>query len=273
MSTQHADHLPLKPGRDSEGIGASHILHVNDAEEQFSRHSARILSGLEGKALSVGWGGPLGDSTGRFTATNDNSATQAWTDGGLRFQLQAAPSDGDDVGRNTLECQTLAVGKRYKCSTRVQVSSAANLGFSFGFATKATAEVNSANPADGVFFIKTKSSSALVARVVANSATAVDISGTNFISDANKTLAAPVFADAIDIQLGIEFEIGATAAATFGWWIVNGFKTPFSAAQITALFDMYNTTAAVLCGVYGFRVNSTTQRNGVSSFAWWEIDR
>lgn len=188
------------------------------------------------------------------TETKDNSSTIAVvaTTGKLRFQTQASPSDNDDTAINTSTVTPLITsGKWYRSYLKVQVSSAGNYGLIFGLLTAGGTEYFTADPADGIFFVKAKNAATIVGRVRDNSGTAAN----------SGTLAT--LTDATDIELGFAFKIGTSAANTVGYWEVNGVRTAFTAAQLTALYNIYGTTAATLCGHLGTRVNSTTQRSAI----------
>lgn len=269
-------HLPEAHGRDLDHGGANQRLHVGDAEgPRFRRHAASILGSIEGAQLSMGWGGGvLADVPAMWNQTVDHTATVTWDVDGLKFQAQAVPTTGDNFARNGLRAATAAVGLRWRCSGRMYVSSAANVGLAAGWATNTTATVIAANPTDGVYFVKPNNATGLIGRVVANGAAAVDLAVFNLDElQPVQTTGAVTVADGVVLLLGIEFQWGATAALSIGYWIVNGIETPMSAAQITALFDIFNTTPAVLSPVGGFNLNGTTQRKGVSDWFWWEVER
>lgn len=189
-----------------------------------------------------------------LTEVKDNSSTIATvaTTNLLRFQTQASPSDNDDISIETALNITPTQNKTYVGFIRLQVSSAANLGFAFGLWT-ASAQPLAADPANGVFLVKNKNAATVRGEVIEN---------TN-ASDDSGTLAT--LSDATDVVLGFAFRIGTSASVgTSGVWMVNGVPSAFTVAQLDALYKIYGTTNPTdIVGGLGFRVNSTTQRNAL----------
>jgi hypothetical protein len=272
MSTNVDFRIPTKPG--AELAAVSEKLRVAASEGQFGQFPATDIAAKEGKILAAGWGGRDAYVAARYIVTLDNTATVAYATGvaGVRFQTNATSVDNDDVGATTNEARLVAPGIIFKAMARVNVSSVANLGLAFGFAgglaVPATPEVFTA-PNDGVYLIKAKNAATMVGRVIQNGAAAVD-SGTLL-----------TMTDAADAVVGVEFCLGAVgdsvgsivAAKSYANWWINGTAVPFSAAQMTALLALINTTAPTLQGHLGFRVNGTTQRNGVANWVTWDADR
>jgi hypothetical protein len=259
MSTTHKNYIPTHPGKEFSGV-VTPYLHVAETELEWSRSAANELAAKEGKFVLMSFGGRDAYVAARQTETKDNSGTIAYAAGGVRLQSQATPSDNDDVDTSSVETQVLAQDKWYTANIRAQVSSAANLAFCFGVCTSA-AQPNNAAATDGVYFIKTKTGTALVGRVIENG------------NAANDSATLATVADATDLRLGFRFKAGSSAANSAGYWSVNGTVTNFTANQVTAIFNMLNTTAPTLMAHIGTRVNSTTQRNAVVSYALVEADR
>lgn len=255
--------IPTHPGLERSGA-VSDRLRVSMSEGQFGGHSASMIAACEAAAFVSGFGGYLCYSTTKLTATLDNSATAAYASGGLVFTSNATPTDGDDMGITTLETQTVQAGKLFKCSARVQLSSAGNVGLNFGFVTSGTTEAFTANPTDGVFLQKAKdSASTFTLRAVANGGAAVDQA---------ITLTA---VDATDNLLSLEFVCGLSpdgSDSSGGLWI-DRVRTPLTAGQLACLYGILHTSPARLSGHLGFRVNGTTQRQATAAYCLFEADR
>lgn len=260
MATEYSNYVDTKPGLEQAGQ-ATTKLHISPSEGQFAFHGANSMSAAVEKRTLLAIGGRFPYVAARYTETKDNSSTIAYAAGGLRLQTQATPTDNDDTVISSIEAVTLAAGKIYTATVRIQVSSAANLGFQFGFVTAGSTELYTADPADGVYFHKAKNSANVVGRVRENSNTATD----------SATLLT--MTDAADAILTLRFCAGTSAATSWGEFVVNGTRTAFTSAQVTDLFDMVNTTAPSLQAHLAVRVNSTTQRNALVQYALAECDR
>lgn len=262
-----AEYISTHPGREVWPGGAFARLHLAPAEGQFAHHGANhfarnekgitLLSILDGLYVNGG-----------LTETKTNSSTIAQTASGLRFQTQATPTDGDNVEIIGLRAATPLAGTAginggnayWIASTRLQVSSAANFGCSFGFVTAGTTGVVASDPANGFYFRKAKNSANLIGSTIQGGGTRHDTG----------TLLA--LSDAIDVVVTVKAWFNATQASCGGEWWVNGVLTPFSSAQATDVFNMI-AGAPSLSTQLGFVVNGTTQRNAIVQWALGETDR
>lgn len=269
MATDLVGYISTHPGLE-QSQRCSDRVHVNELEGLFGRFGHTWMARQAQKINLLSIGGLAGYQTAPLTETKDNSSTIAFAAGGLRFQTQATPTDNDDTCVTGIRAVTMTADKYYGFAARIQVSSAANYGVTLGIVTSGSTELFTANPTDGVFIIKAKNAATLTARVVENGNAAVDVTSFRTASSAG---AAVSMADATDMELGVIFKAGSTAAKASGWWNIDGYITPFSAAQLTALHTLLNTTAPTLAAQIGFRVNSTTQRNALVQFAEAEGDR
>lgn len=252
------------PGRVLIPGGLQHRLRISPDEGQFGGHGCGGFANCEGGITLINFG-PFPYNNFELTETKTNSSTITATAGGIKLQTQATPSDGDDVSFKSVRTFTPVAGSsngamRYQMSTRVQVSSAANMGLAVGFVTSSATAVASTAPADGIYFVKAKNSTALVGRTVQNSGTA------------HSTGTLATVADATDLVLTVHFEIGTSAATSSGAFWVNGVRTPFTAAQITDIYNMVAGTPT-LCAFEGCVVNGTTQRSATVSYCVADIDR
>lgn len=267
MSLTIDHYLSSKPGKEATGR-VQDKMRVDWTQAHIGGLSAfpglSELTGNSWRVLDIApHSVPYIAANAGVTETKDNTSTIAIvaTSGKLRFQTQASPSDNDDTAINTTTyTPTLTQGKWYRGYLKLNISSVANYGFTFGLVTSGSTEVFTADPADGLFFVKAKNAATVVGRVRDNSGTAAN----------SGTLAT--MTDGTDIEFGFAFKVGTSAATTVGYWEVNGVRTAFTSAQCTALYNMYNTTVATLCGHLGFRVNSTTQRNAVVTGARIEVE-
>ena len=168
-----------------------------------------------------------------------NSGTIAASANGLLFTTAASSAE---VVTRGLRTYTPAAGQYWKAVTRLQSTTAATCGLFFGIAAADTTPIAS-DPTDMVALRCPNNSAALTARVIGNGGTAAD--QTTFVTDAAGTMAAVSLANTTDMELGVEFYIGSTAALSWGAFWVNGFRTAFTAAQITQLFAMLTTPQAM----------------------------
>jgi hypothetical protein len=252
----------LHPGHERDPGGCNHLLHVPTSEGQFGRHSASHLAQAEGSVTLIDFGAQPYNNF-QLTETKQNTSTILPVAGGIRFATQATPTDGDKVEIESIA--TVAVSGSSKIQTfiascRVQISSVANLGISFGFIPGATTGVIAADPSNGVYFRKAKNSANLIGST---------IQGGGARHDSGTLLA---LTDATDVLLTVKFGIGSTAANCSGEFWVNGVKTVFTAAQLTDLFAMVAGNA-VFAGHLGFAVNGTTQRFATVAWVIVEADR
>ena len=264
MATDIKHRLPTHPGLETSHTAATSRLRISDDEKQFKYHAANSIAAMEGKRTVLCFGGRTPYVSARVTETKQNSSTIAYAAGGLRFQTQSTPTDGDKVEAISVETATpvqLAAGGLYwKMSGRLQVSSAANLGVSFGFVTPGASGIIAADPADGAYFRKAKNSANLIFSTVQNGGTRHD----------SGTLLA--LADATDVVLELTLAFEPTSGSTWGEVGVNGAFTPLSSAQMA---DIYAWIAAAtpLAAHIGFAVNGTTQRSATVSWSLAEVDR
>jgi hypothetical protein len=277
MSRDLQHFIPTEPGRELWPGGAFSRLRVADSEGQFAHHGANWLSRCE-KGITLINFGPVPYSNFELTETKQNSATITGAAGGVLFQTQATPTDGDKVEVISKRTFVPVAGNPSPAqdvpqltilSARLQVSSAANMGLSMGFVTSGATGIIAANPNDGIFFLKPKNSTGLIARTVQGGGTAHDLA--SFVT-ASGSSAAFTFTDATDAVLTVKFYLGPTAAQSWGEWWINGIRTPFSAAQVADVFAMV-AGAPSLSAHIGFAVNGTTQRSGTVSWAAAETDR
>lgn len=264
-----AEYISQHPGLETRPV--SHHLRVANGEGPMAGLVQRPVGQSVDVALGYGWNSAHKYGALAVTETKDNSSTIAYAAGGVRFQAQATPSDNDDTAINTTETVTLAVGKEYWFGMRVQVSSAANYGFTAGFVTSGSTEIFTAAPADGVYFIKAKNAATVALAVNENTNAAVNSTTTATLSDAT------------DIYLVFRFRCGsptettATKANSIGEWYYGTdpdalTRVGFTSSQLDSLILLVNTTAPTLAGHLGFRVNSTTQRSGTVKWARWEVE-
>lgn len=260
MSTTINQYNPTKPGLESLGREVTQYLHVSPAEGRFGQMGTNILSAIEGKRNMLAIGGPFGYQTARGTETKDNSSTIAYAAAGLVFQAQATPGDNDDTAFNGAEAFTPAAGMFASCFARLKIADVSEYGLTFGLVTNGSTELFTADPANGILFVKANDAATVVGRVVEDTGTAEDTG----------TLVTTV--DGTEYVIGFQVYWGSTEATTWGHWWVNGTKTVFTADQIAELFDMV-AGAPSLSAHLGFRLNGTTQKSATVQWAYAEIDR
>jgi hypothetical protein len=272
MATQHTDPLLFQDGGHDDYQKGSEFAHVAPSNLEWGFSSTRMPAAMYGKKISTGWGGPVKYVSEDSVETKDNSSTITRISGGRRFQTQATPTDNDDVVWKSLDAAALAHGKMWSLNVVVQLSSAANLGVSLGFATDGLGELFTADPTDGLVLLKAKNSaSGGLMRLKENGNAAVD---TTVAADKFTMVDATEHRFSIRMRAGKPGQTGTVAAtdclirATF-----DGRVIPATSAQLTALAAMLNTSAPTLAAYVGFRVNSTTQRNGLVAYCWFEVDR
>lgn len=249
MSLTRFGYVSQRPGLERAGR-ATDTLYVSPEEGAIGFLPSNHLGAMTGWHGMFAFGGHIPYVVAEQTETKDNSSTIAKGAAGYVFQVQASPSDNDDVCINSVATKAVAANKIWKAALVVKVSSAANFGLKFGFVTSGGTEIFTANPTDGVFFSKAKNAATVVGSVVENGNAAVS-TGTIL-----------TMTDDTEVEIAVEFCIGSSAATSWGSWWVNGTETKFSAAQLTALYTLLATTAPTLAAHLGFRVNSTTQRSG-----------
>lgn len=268
MGTSAPFNIPLRPGYDSIQ-DAMQYAHIDPNNDEFGYQPAVLAAAMEGKGLCAYWGGGMPYVAANFLETKDNASTIARVNGGVQLQTNNPAVDNDDTVIRTVDTIALKIGQVYTVNTRIQVSSAANLGIVLGFVTSGGTEIFSANPADGVFFTKAKNSANMGCRVVENGNAAVDSVG------------SVAFADATDVRLSLRFRAGrigqaATAVVKEDCMLVvrvNGVALDVPVAQLTALAAMINTSAPTLQGILGVRVNGVTQRSALANYGWFSVDR
>jgi hypothetical protein len=219
--------------------------------------SSQISAAL-GYETMLSYGGWSTYSATNQTETKDNSGTIAV--GGEGILMTTGGADGNDNAWTSLRSRTLALGEIYVGIANLSISDADKVGMNFGFSTATTAELQTADAADGVYYAKGKAAATVVGRVVSNAGTAAD-TGTLL------TLADGV-AQTIKVQFCVE-----SATSAWGKWIVQSStgaitETPFTEDQITALLAMYNTTAAVLGANFGIREGAASADTCSVSFLY-----
>lgn len=249
-------------------LGA-HAFHISDHDKKYRRHAANHIAAMAGKKTLMAIGGLSPYVEAQYTATKENSSTIAEAGDGLRFQTDATATDEDDITITSARTYTIAANKIFTMTAKVKVSHATSFGFLVGFVTSGSTVPGSTAPADGVYFIKAHSSAALTARVIENSQAADDV--TDFMDADGTASAVTIVADTF-VELGMKFMAGSSADNSWGEWLVDGFVTKMTAAQVTAVYTMLATTPAVLAAHVGFRVDGTTQRNGILAFALADVD-
>lgn len=262
MATDLKQYVSRFPGLEQQGAATDRLM-IAPEEGQLGYHSANLAARVFGKQLSMLIAPLEPYSTTIVTETKDNSGGGAATithgAGGTIFNGVGAGAD-DDATIRSQRTWTLAKSKVYTATGLFQVDTAAKIGVTFGFGTSSVAEYFSANPTDGVYLFKDKTSTALYGRIVQNGAAEVDSAK---LAD---------LADATDIEVSVKFCIGNSAALSWGQWWVNGAVTPFSSAQLTALFALM-TTPPTLCAQFGVRLGEAVVHSATAQGLWWEVDR
>lgn len=272
-------HINPTPGREVWPGGAAHRLRLADAEGKYAHLSAFSAGRLFNRTTFIRFG-DIPYNNAELTETKQNSSTIAASGAGVRFQTQATPTDGDKVEIISLRTFTPVSGSlppadkpaMYIAFAKAQVSSAANMGLSFGFVTAGATGIIAANPNDGIFVVKAKNATGLTARTIQGGGTAHDITTFNLDNSSSPATGAVNMADATFMELGLKFFIGPTAAQSWGEWWINGFKTPMTTAQVADIFNMV-AGAPSLAAHIGFAVNGTTQRSGTVDYAIAECDK
>jgi len=272
-------YLYTHPGRENWPGGAAHRMRLADQEGKYSHISAFSIGRMVNRETLMRFGDVFYNNF-EYTETKQNSSTIASVGSGIRFQTQGTPTDGDKVeiiSNRTFTpiSGTLPPGDKpsfYIAFARAQVSSAANMGLSFGFVTSGSTGVIAANPADGVFVVKAKNAAGLTARTIQGGGSAHDVTTFNLDNSSSPATGTVSMVDATFMELGIKFFIGPTAAQSWGEWWINGFRTPMSTAQVADIFAMV-AGAPTLAAQLGFAVNGTTQRNAIVDFALAEVDK
>lgn len=169
--------------------------------------------------------------------------------GGLVFTTAA---DTVEIFSRSARTVVPAAGQYWKAVARIASTTAATCGFIFGFATVDTSPIAS-DPTDMMCIRCPSNSAALTARVKGNNGTAADLTSfqTTARSIAAGTPTAVSLVDVTDMEIGVEAYIGSTDALSWGNWWINGFATPFTSAQVTALRDMVDTTPLALSRYIG----------------------
>lgn len=166
--------------------------------------------------------------------------------GGVVFTCSGTADQ--DVAVNAVNVRTLALGEVWKGFIWLTMAES-DMGFGFGFATAATTELYDGAPADGVFLYKAKSSGNVVGHVRENGNAA----------DASGTLLAVT--DGSEAVLAFECCVESTTACWGRWWAGTSpgamTATDFTANQLAALLEMYNTTVPSLTAVLSFRDEGT----------------
>lgn len=272
-----SEFISTHPGLESSGA-VQYLLGVDEAEGMWGYAPTRLQGWMERVIpLMFLCPGLVPYVAGDYTVTGDNSSTVARIANGLRFQTDSPATDNDDISITGLNTKVLAQDKVLFMLSRLQVSSAANLGVSLGIVTSSTTEVYTSPPADGVYITKGKASATgVLGAVRENSQTADTVTIEQDASGTDLTMS-----DATDVILGFICKAGASAAESWGGFYCKvaafnnkgGLVIPFTSDQLTALRTMLATTPPTLAAHIGFRVNGTTQRNGLVNWAYAGIDR
>lgn len=263
MATQLSHYLSTHPGLEQSTGGASHLMHTDPAEGFFGRMSATKFAEAKGKILL----GAQFNGTG-YNATDETqtlaSGTIAPAAGGLLWTTAASSTAVVSRGTRTV---TPAAGQYWKAVMRVQSTTAATCGIYLGISAVTTTPFT--NTTDMVSIFCPNNSAALTARVRGDSGTAAD--NTSFVTSNTGTTGAVSLTNTTDIELGIEFYFGATAAASWGRFWVNGYPTPFTSAQITQLFAILTTPVALT--VHRAVQGDGSSRTATMQFFFAEVDR
>lgn len=167
-----------------------------------------------------------------------NSGTIAMGAGGLVFTSAASSTEVNTRGARTI---LPATGMYFETCVQLASTTAATCGVFLGICNVDTTPIAS-DPTDGVWITCSNASAALTASVRGNSGTKSDQTTFNI---GTATLTAVSLVDVTNMELGIKFYIGATAAASWGEFWINGFPTQFTAGQITQLFAIMTTPPQV----------------------------
>lgn len=171
-----------------------------------------------------------------------NSGTVAMGAGGLVFTTAAASSETVQQSKVTY---TPAAGQYWKGAWKVASTTAATCGLVLGFCATGDTSPIASDATDGVWFNVGSASAVITARVRGNSGTASDQATFVVSNDPATAYAAVSLVDVTDMELGMEFFFGSTAALSWGAFWVNGYRTPFTAAQVTQLFAILTTPPAL----------------------------
>jgi hypothetical protein len=169
-------------------------------------------------------------------------------------------SSNDDATIISTRNNTVVANKVHTAICRVKLEDVDKDGLYFGFWTAADAEIRAAEPTNGVWF----ESGSTVATLIGTVRTA---SGTSADTGTLATLADNTF-----VELGVQFSCGTTAATSWGHWWVNGTRTVFTAAQLTALGVAGAAADAVLCAGIGSNTNDAADAVTIA-YAWAGVDR
>lgn len=169
------------------------------------------------------------------------SGSIAMAAGGLLITTAASSTAVVTKGTRTY---TPAAGQYWKAVTRLQSTTAATCGVLFGF-DLASSTTPFTDDTDMVVIRCPNNSAALTGRVRGNSGTAADNTTWVTSETPGAALAAVSLANTTDMELGVEFYLGSTLATCWGAFWVNGYRTPFTAAQLVQLFAILTTPPAM----------------------------
>ena len=271
MATSIIEYRPTHPGLE-QGAAVSDKMHFSASEGQYGFQAANQLSAMEGKINFGGFGGYQTFVPAQWTTTLDTPAGASinyGAGGGVVITAATVPVTNDEDNITSLQTVLTSQGKVFSFMTRIQTGNS-SMGVSVGLVTSSAVHIVSALPADGVYFNRPNSSSTITAKVIENSNASNDLALFNLANGVNGVLSAPALTDVV---IGAKFMSGATAALSWGEWWANGIRTPFTAAQVTAIFNLVNTTPATLAFLIGGKILGTTQRTATVSWAYAEADR
>lgn len=170
-------------------------------------------------------------------------------------------TQGDDAFIIGKRERTVIAGKVHYATCRVKLEDVDKDGLWFGFWTGGDVEIAQAEPTNGVYF----ESGATVATLIGTVRTA---SGTS-----RDTATLATLTDGTFVTLTVIFVMGATAAASWGAWYVDGVATAFTADQLTALGVGGAAADASLTGGIGSSAGDTGADDITIEYAWAGVDR
>lgn len=227
--------IPSKSGLELQS-GVISRLRVPDNDLSFGGLAANDYARARGSV-------PLAHFTGEnyiaaMRTETLASGTIAMGVDGLLFTTAASTDAVVSASKRTV---TPAGGMYYKKVVRAQTATVTTTGLRVGLFSTTTTPFTNVN--DLVCIGNpTAASAALTATVRGNGGAAADL--TSFVTDNNGTTGAVSRVAATDMELGFEFYVD-TVTTSWGNWLVNGYKTPFSAAQITQLVAILTSPPAM----------------------------
>lgn len=277
MREKIREYVNTHVGKERQGA-VFHLLERAIAEDDMRDMPSNWMSQVEGK-VPLMMVSPIHYVAALYTETKDNAGGNiAIGANGIRMTIGGAPVvDNDDYVISGVNARVLSQDVVLNFSTRVQLSSAANIGITGGIVTSGGTELFTGNPTDGVFMIKAKNAATpLVGRVVENGNAAGDVNINQANSGTDLTMT-----DAGDVRVGFACAAGSSAALSWGCFYcakgsgpdTKAVITPFTSAQLTKLRAMLATTAPTLAAQIGCRVNGTTARTMDIAYACAFMDR